>query len=204
MESRSQPAALAVLTIEAMPLLFTANMQKRLSRRVQAMLERSLTLFPELRAETITVGLTRANLGSAVLQYGASSRVKLTIRLNVRKLSFQTIGHELMHLAQGVARARVKTHRRFAATIPSGEKQCDVWTLARSPLFCDEAPTYLRLPKDVRENWGGYAQTIRGLCIAAIERRRHERFYIRWLEAQIRILAKKKPPSPPVQLSLPL
>ncbi|MGH7848069.1 MAG: hypothetical protein ACREQW_23235 [Candidatus Binatia bacterium] len=170
------------------------------------MLERSLSLFPELHGQKITVGVTRANLGSAILLYKASSAAKLTIRLNIRKLSFQTIGHELTHLAQGLARASVRPARVFKRRIPGGEKQCDVWTLARSPLFCDEAPTYLRLPKDVREDWSRYAERIRALCIAAIDKRKHERFYIRWLEAQIRTLAKKKPAAPPaqpVQLSLP-
>jgi hypothetical protein len=181
-------------------------MQKRLSRRVLSMLERSLIFFPELQGQTITVGVTHANLGSAVLLYKASSAVKLTIRLNVRKLSFQTIGHELTHLAQGLTRAGAKARRVLKTRIPGGEKQCDVWTLARSPLFCDEAPTYLRLPKDVRENWDHYAERIRALCIAAIDKRKDERFYIRWLEAQIRMLAKKNaagPPAQPGQLSLP-
>jgi len=195
------------VTVKSRPFLFTSKMQKRLSRRVLSMLERSLSFFPELQGETITVGVTRANLGSAVLLYKASSAVKLAIRLNVRKLSFQTIGHELTHLAQGLARVGAKAQRVLKNRIPGGEKQCDVWTLARSPLFCDEAPTYLRLPKDVRENWSHYAEGIRALCIAAIEKRKHERFYIRWLESEIRTLARNTPAAPPrepTQLSLPL
>jgi hypothetical protein len=179
-------------------------MEKRFSRRVLAMLERSLSRFPELQGHTIAVGVTRANLGSAVLIRKASE-IKLTIRLNVRKLSYQTIGHEFMHLSQGLARERIELRRGPAAKIPGGEKQCDVWTLARSQLFCDDPPTYLRLPKEVRENWRRYARPIRSLCIAAIKKRQTNRFYIRWLESEIKRLARAKPSAKhePLQLSLP-
>ncbi|HWP57231.1 MAG TPA: hypothetical protein VNL14_05040 [Candidatus Acidoferrales bacterium] len=188
-----------------MPFVFTAAMQKRLSPRVRAMLDRSISFFPELKDRTITVGVTRANLGSAVLARRGTAIVKLTIRLNVRALSFQTVGHELTHLAQGVARASLKAARGRRGLIPAGEKQCDVWTLARSRLFCDEPPTYLRLPKQVRADWSRYAGRVRALCIAAIARRKRERFYIRWLESEIAKLGRERasPRPPPAQLSLP-
>jgi hypothetical protein len=188
-----------------MPFVLTSTMEKRFSRRVLAMLERSLTWFPELQGLTITVGVTRTNLGSAVLLRKASE-TKLTIRLNVRKLSYQTIGHEFMHLSQGLARERIELRRGPATKIPSGEKQCDVWTLARSQLFCDDPPTYLRLPKEVRENWRRYARSIRSLCVAAIIRRETNRFYIRWLETEIRRLVSRRPAAgrEGLQLSLPL
>jgi len=188
-----------------MPFVLTSKMEKRFNRRVLAMLERSLSRFPELQGRTITVGLTRKNLGSAVLMRKASE-IKLTIRLNVRKLSYQTIGHEFMHLSQGLARERIALRRGRATKIPSGEKQCDVWTLARSQLFCDDPPTYLRLPKEARDNWSRYARLIRSLCIAAIIRRETNRFYIRWLETEIRRLVNRRPASggEGIQLSLPL
>ena len=186
-----------------MPFVLTSPMEKRFSRRVLAMLERSLTRFPELQGLTITVGVTRTNLGSAVLLRKASE-IKLTIRLNVRKLSYQTIGHEFMHLSQGLARERIELRRGPATKIPSGEKQCDVWTLARSQLFCDDPPTYLRLPKEVRENWRRYARSIRSLCMAAIIRRETNRFYIRWLEAEIRRLVKNRPVPEREELQLSL
>jgi hypothetical protein len=188
-----------------MPFLFTSKMEKRLSRRVLAMLERSLCQFPELQRHTITVGVTRANLGSAVLLRKASE-IKLTIRLKVRKLSYQTIGHELMHLSQGLAHHGMKPDRGLKSKTPSGEKQCDIWTLARSQLFCDEAPTYLRLPKAVRENWDQHARSVRSLCIAAILKRESDRFYIRWLESEIKRLVSRHPVAEreELQLSLPL
>ena len=188
-----------------MPFVLTSKMEKRFNRRVLAMLERSLSRFPELQGRTITVGLTRRNLGSAVLVRKASE-IKLTIRLNVRKLSYQTIGHEFMHLSQGLARERIELRRGRGTKIPSGEKQCDVWTLARSQLFCDDPPTYLRLPKEARENWRRYARPTRSLCIAAIITRETNRFYIRWLETEIRRLVNRRPASggEGLQLSLPL
>jgi hypothetical protein len=131
----------------------------------------------------------------------------LAIRLKVRKLTYQTIGHELTHLLQGLAYAHRSSARSADFTkIPSGEKQCDIWTLARHELFCDDAPTYLRLPRVMRESWPAYAAAVRALCIQAIDKRKSHRCYIHWLEAEIRALAKTPLRDPPThqQLELPL
>ncbi|NUO83582.1 hypothetical protein HUU05_26200 [candidate division KSB1 bacterium] len=158
-----------------MPTLqYTSVMKKRLSQRAVLMLQASLRHFPELRDKTITVGYTRAHLGSAI-------REQLIIRLRVRKLCYNTIGHELTHLVQG------------AGGIPEGEKQCDIWTLARSPLFCDDAPTYLKLPSQLRTNWPQYAILVRELCMQAIELRKIRRNYIQWLERELSRLGKEQP-----------
>jgi hypothetical protein len=188
-----------------MPLRLTPLLQKRLTRRAQAMIESSLTYFPELDGKSITVGYTRKHLGSATVVYRKGIVSQLVIRLKVRKLSYQTIGHELTHLVQGLAGG----DRRAAspvrgAHIPSGEKQCDVWTLARDKIFCDDAPTYIRMPRVMRERWPDYAEAVRNLCIAAIEKRKTHRLYIRWLEAEIRRLPQRSPEKiSPEQLELP-
>lgn len=189
-----------------MALRLTPLMKKRLTRRTQTMIQRSLTHFPELEGKTITVGYTRTHLGSAVLSYRRDSEPRLIIRLKVRKLTYQTIGHELTHLVQGLGRSDRNAVASFhSESIPSGEKQCDIWTLARARLFCDDAPTYLRLPRFMRERWPDYAEEVRKLCVAAIQKRSSFRLYIRWLESEIRKLAKA--PSggrnEPTQLVLP-
>ena len=177
-----------------MPLAFTPLMKKRLTRRAFEMIERSLRYFPELHGKTITVGLTRKHLGSASISYRAGAISRLIIRLRVRKVSYQTIGHELTHLVQGLAHGDRSTPRSVARSrIPSGEKQCDIWTLARHPLFCDDPPTYLRLPRIVRDQWPHYAKPVRTLCVAAIEKRQSHRLYIRWLELEIRQLPRSLP-----------
>lgn len=189
-----------------MPLRFTPLMKKRLTRRAAEMIERALRCFPELRGQTITVGCTRAHLGSASVAYREGAVSRLIIRLKVRNLTYQTIGHELTHLIQGLARGeRTQPRSQGDDSVPSGEKQCDIWTLARHPLFCDDPPSYLRLPRLVRECWTDYADSVRALCIAAIEKREQYRFYIRWLESEIGKLAKQRPMerSEPRQLPLP-
>jgi hypothetical protein len=171
-------------------------MKKRLTPRAQEMIERALRHFPELNGKTITIGYTRAHLGSASLIYQRGKETRLVIRLKVRKLSYQTIGHELTHLVQGLSRgARLVPSSRDGERIPSGEKQCDIWTLARHELFCDDAPTYLRLPRVMRECWTDYAELIRQLCIAAIKKRKSHRLYISWLESEIRKLGTHKRPA---------
>jgi hypothetical protein len=191
-----------------MPLVFTPLMKKRLTSRAQIMLERSLSYFPELDGKTITVGLTRKHLGSASISYRAGTISRLIIRLKVHKVTYQTIGHELTHLVQGLVHGDRSMARSLARhRIPSGEKQCDIWTLARDFLFCDDSPTYLRMPRVIRECWPDYAEEIRRLCIAAIEKRENHRLYIRWLESEIRKLPSSKrrtKAKEPVQLFLPL
>jgi hypothetical protein len=181
-----------------MPLALTPLMKKRLTRRAQAMIERSLTCFPELAGKTITVGYTRAHLGSASLIYGAASQPRLIVRLKIRNLTYQTIGHELTHLVQGLARGDRRLRAAVSSEkIPCGEKQCDIWTLARDDLFCDDPPTYLRLPRILREQWQSYAESVRALCIAAIDKRSTHRRYIQWLENEIRALSVTRPAKNP-------
>jgi len=191
-----------------MPLVYTAPMKKRLTPRAKRMLEDSLRFFPELDGKTISVGYTRGNLGVAFVAVEEGATSSMGIRLKVRNLVYNTIGHELTHLVQGLYHEGRRRESREATRIPGGEKQCDVWTLARSELFCDDAPTYLRVPREVRENWSRYARLIRSLCIAAIERRRTQRYYLRWLEEQIRLLPRrekvKSVSTEPVQGCLPL
>jgi hypothetical protein len=169
-------------------------MKKRLTRRAQAMIARSLPHFPELNSSTITLGYTRRHLGSASIIYRRGKIARLIIRLKVRKLTYQTIGHELTHLVQALARRdRSSTDSADLPEIPSGEKQCDIWTLARHELFCDDPPTYIKMPRIMRERWLDYAEAVRRLCIAAIERRSTQRLYIQWLETEAAKLTKALP-----------
>lgn len=189
-----------------MPIRLTPLMKQRLTRRAYEMIERSLSCFPELKETTITVGYTRKHLGSATVVYRKGVISRLIIRLKVRKVTFQTIGHELTHLIQGLAHGdRTKPRATDPDRIPSGETQCDIWTLARDPLFCDDVPTYLRMPRVVRQRWAEYSESVRDLCVAAIQKRHTHRQYIRWLEEEIRKLSKapRLKPTGPAQLTLP-
>jgi len=181
---------------------FTPLMQKRLTRRAKAMIERSLSYFPELQGKSITVGFTRVHLGSALMSQKRDREPRLVIRLKVRKLTYQTIGHEFTHLVQGLS---LVNQPALCERIPSGEAQCDIWTLARHELFCDDPPTYIKMPRVIRDHWPDYAATVRRLCVSAIEKRRVIRAYIRWLESEIRALARtsRQEKMAPVQLPLP-
>jgi hypothetical protein len=189
-----------------MPIRLTPLMRQRLTRRAQEMIERSLQRFPELKDTSLTVGYTRKHLGSATVVYRKGVITRLIIRLKVRNVTYQTIGHELTHLIQGLTRGdRSQSRSADPAKVPSGEQQCDIWTLARDPLFCDDPPTYIKMPRLIRDRWPDYANEVRDLCIAAIEKRHTHRHYIRWLEEELRKLAKTpraRDPQPD-QLRLP-
>ena len=181
-------------------------MKQRLTRRAYEMIERSLSCFPELKETTITIGYTRKHLGSATVIYHKGVISRLIIRLKVRKVTYQTIGHELTHLIQGLGRGNLTAPRATDPDrIPSGETQCDIWTLARDSLFCDDSPTYIKMPRIMRERWAEYSESVRDLCIAAIEQRHTHRQYIRWLEEEIRKLSKapRQNKLTPAQLILP-
>jgi hypothetical protein len=122
-------------------------------------------------------------------------------------VTYQTVGHELTHLVQGLSYgARWNARAADPNKIPSGETQCDIWTLARDPLFCDDPPTYIKMPRRMRERWPDYAESVRELCITAIAKRHTQRQYIRWLEQEIRKLSTAPKPQQstgPAQLLLP-
>ena len=170
---------------------FTPQMEKRLTQRAARMLKQSLRQFPELRNLEVRVGHTRTKLGVAFIP--KRLQPPLYIRLRVRGLTYNTIGHELTHLLQGLTKLPPPAGTPAWEPLPVGETQCDIWTLARSELFCDDAPTYLRMPRAVRENWRRYAHPVRSLCVEAIRQRPVRRTYIRWLEARIAELPERAP-----------
>jgi hypothetical protein len=165
-------------------------MKQRVTRRTLDMVQRALGCFPQLQDAAITIGYTRKHLGSATVIYRKGELYRLIIRLRVRKVTYHTIGHELTHLVQGLAYGN-RGRSVDPAHIPVGETQCDIWTLARDPLFLDDPPTYIKMPRVMRERWPDYAEAVRELCIAAIEKRPTQRHYIRWLEAEIAKLVNK-------------
>ena len=184
---------------------FTPQMEKRLTPRAVRMLKRSLRQFPELRNLEVRIGHTRTKLGVAFIP--TRLRLPLYIRLRVRGLTYNTIGHELTHLLQGLTKLPPPDGSPAWDPLPGGETQCDIWTLARSELFCDDAPTYLRMPRAVRDNWRHYAGQVRSLCVEAIRQRPVHRTYIRWLESRIAELPERAPVAradAPEQLSLVL
>ena len=146
-------------------------------------IRRALREFPELLSQTITIGVNRSN----ELHGSADSR-NMTIRLNPRLrggVTYATIGHELTHLLQ----------KPGLGIVPYGEEQCDIWTLARSPLFLDDVPFYLCSDLWKKKTWPLHATTVRSLCIEAIRVRETNRRYRLWLERAITDYVKGHPAS---------
>lgn len=102
--------------------------------------------FPEMKTR-MTIGITRA-LDGFVFQ---SPEGTVKLMLEVRRCrdgswkypTYWTMAHELMHLAQFNSKG-----------IPSGERACDVYALARlPPRFVDDSPSYLVVPPAARRRW---------------------------------------------------
>ena len=153
-------------------LVLSAPMAAVATPELVSRLERAVALFPELGDERITIGVT-ASRGIDGLAF---ARERL-IRLNPyrrRVVTYSTIWHELTHLVQPPG----------LGLIPSGEVQCDIWTIARDPLFLDEKPCYLEVDCDGR-SWRRHARAVRELCRRAIAIRGRNRRYIVWLREQL-------------------
>ncbi len=141
---------------------------------LHAKIMRAYEEFPELADQAVVVGITK----SRGLD-GYAVRENFCIRLYVTRRTFPscyTIGHEFTHLLQ----------KPGLGTVPNGEIQCDVWTLARSEVFLDTMPSYLHLRGCTKENWKHHAEAVRELCRQAIEVRRTNRNYIVWLKGMLR------------------
>jgi hypothetical protein len=103
--------------------------------RILERLEFVRRFFPELADGTVRVGLARKR---GVLGWGSLDPARPGVWVRPRRLSYFTIAHEFTHLLQA---------RRL---VPRGERACDLWALARSPLLIDAPPGYLRLPGSLR------------------------------------------------------
>ncbi|HEY2954207.1 MAG TPA: hypothetical protein VGK89_03020 [Candidatus Eisenbacteria bacterium] len=99
--------------------------------RICERLEFVRRFYPELDRTTVRVGMA---LKRGVLGWGSLDPERPGVWVRPRRLDTFTIAHELTHLLQ--ARGEV----------PHGERACDLWALARSPLLVDSPPGYLRLP----------------------------------------------------------
>jgi len=91
--------------------------------------------FPELDPITIRVGLARKR---GVLGWGSLDPDHPGIWVRPRRIDSFTVAHELTHLLQARGLA------------PGGERSCDLFALARSPLLIDQPPSYLKLPRHMR------------------------------------------------------
>jgi len=156
--------------------------ERRAKNRIVSDIRKASIFFPELRDKTVKVGIAKNGGGKAY-----PSLMKISIDPRKRFYSYNVIGHELMHLIQG------------CCGIPKGEKACDLWTIARSPLFLDRPPNYLEIPEFMIERWESWKGFVRRKAIEAIGLRQEGlRKYIRWFENDLR---KAKPDSPETPVS---
>ena len=143
--------------------------------RILERLEFVRHFFPELADGTVRVGLAQKR---GVLGWGSLDPKHPGVWVRPRRLSYFTIAHEFTHLLQA---------RRL---VPHGERACDLWALARSPLLNDAPPSYLRLPGALRRCRRLDPGQATLLCQAArraiAARESGERRYLLLFERQVR------------------
>ncbi len=121
--------------------------------RILEYLEFARKFYPELEGLEIRVGLAQKR---GVLGWGSLDPERPGVWVRPRRLQLFTIAHEFTHLLQA------------RNLVPRGERQCDLWALARSPLLIDAAPNYLRLPRALRRGRPTNDQA-HAMCAAARE-----------------------------------
>jgi hypothetical protein len=130
------------------------------------------SLFSELRDRPIKCGFINndSRIAGSARSWVAPQQIALQ-----SDASSTTIAHELTHLLQGNG-------------VPHGEKACDIWAVSRLPVgMADEQPYYL-LRHWQKKRWLRHRESVRLLCMQAIEVRRTDREYIKWLFGQLRQL----------------
>jgi hypothetical protein len=141
--------------------------------RIRERVEFARRFFPELDAVTVRVGLARKR---GVLGWGSMDPERPGIWVRPRRLEYFTIAHELTHLLQA------------RGLVPRGERACDLWALARTPLLVDHAPGYLRVPRGLRGRRLTHDESVR-LCHAArravAAREAGERRYLQRFELEL-------------------
>jgi len=173
------------------PFVLTRPLLKhRLRNSVMKKLTYVRRYFPELGNRTVRVGLTRVASGMAVP--GGDE-----LWLNPGKLSFHTITHELIHLLQ--ARGR----------IPSGERSCDLFSLARHWTLNDTPPYYVSIPANCIDPNGKIspenARLIHAVASRALEmREKGTRNYIAYFEKTMKELVGEIPSSSPIRVLRPV
>jgi len=138
--------------------------------------------FPELDGITVRVGLVRK---PGVLGWGSLHPDHPGIWVRPRRLDAFTIAHEFTHLLQA------------RGLVPRGERACDLWALARSPLLVDTPPGYLRVPVQIRRLRRLPARDAALLHRAAADalraREAGERNYLRRFERDVELAARELP-----------
>jgi hypothetical protein len=143
--------------------------------RIRERIEFVRSFFPELDGITVRVGIAKKR---GVLGWGSLDPDQPGIWVRPRRLDHFTIAHELTHLLQA------------RGLVPRGERACDLYALARTPLVADHPPSYLWLPAELRRRrrlLPQQAATLSTLARQAIEARtRGDRRYLKRFEESAR------------------
>ena len=142
--------------------------------RIRTRIEFVRRFFPEIEGVTVRVGIA---MKRGILGWGSLDPERPGIWVRPRRLEYFTIAHELTHLLQA---------RKL---VPRGERACDLYAMARSPLLIDCSPGYLALPRPLRGKRGLDLITAKLLHAAACEaiarRARGDRAYLKTFERDL-------------------
>ena len=183
-------------------LAFTRVAEAKFSPVFKDRILQVYSLFPELHERQIKCGFIRR--GSRIAGSARSWTNPKQIALQP-DASTTTIAHEFTHLLQGKGNGKAKENGNGSEgagaggggggrasgsgnCVPHGEKACDIWAICRLPAeMADKKPSYL-LGHWSNARWLRHKESVRRLCLQAIQVRNTDRAYIKWLSAHLRQL----------------
>lgn len=166
---------------EEIKIKFTRNVEYEQKEKIKKLFEEVIPYFPEFKRSTFKVGYTESGACYVPKYIRKTDREHIYIRLSEHDITRYVLAHELTHELQYTNN-----------DIPQGEKQCDIWTLARSTFLLDHPPHYLEVPKSVRENWYDWKEILHQVAEEAIQKREEGLFrYIRYFEDKVKELEEE-------------
>ncbi len=142
--------------------------------RIRERLEFVRGFFPEIAALSIRVGLVKKR---GVLGWGSLDPKDPGVWVRPRRADRFTVAHEFTHLLQA------------RGLVPLGERACDLFALARSPLLVDQPPGYLKVPlgmRRLRQLDPAQGKLLHEIARAALEARAGgDRQYLKWFEREL-------------------
>jgi len=177
-----------LIPVEDPRIEFTKHINNELKPQIHTVLKKEvLPKFPEIK-KPIKVGHTRS--GAKYIHPYADSDDNIYIRVSETSTSNFILAHELTHALQyHQADAEIDIEGFRHNKVPHGERQADLFTLARDPDLIDRWPSYLEICSHLKEQpiWRWNKVLHRDALRSIKKRENGYRNYLKWFEDQTKM-----------------
>ncbi len=170
------------------PIKFTNFVNEDIKKGLKPLLNKKiLPKFPEIQTK-IKVGFTKS--GGKYIHPYVDSEDCIYIRLSDTSINNFVLAHELTHSLQyHQADSEINIEGFNHEKIPHGERQADLFTLARHKELIDRYPSYLEIPSKMKEKpISRWKDQLHSDALKSIKKRENGyRNYLKWFENQLKL-----------------